>query len=389
MTIATSATRWRCTASTAITEAKGALPACSPLARALLLGGLLRANSRAFYLSLRVLPRSLRAPVGLAYLLARAADTLSDAGGLPREERLKLLRAFRGQLADRAPDPETLRALAAAGTGWKPAEDELLRALPEAFALLRALPPSDAERIRAVLLALTQGMEAELLTFVSPPGTVTALPDAAALDRCTYLAAGCVGEFWTAMLRAHCPAVRHWETARFSELGLRFGKALQLVNLTRDAARDLRLGRCYLPRDELARAGLRPEELLAPTPETRTKLRPVLAERLRTALEHFTAAEQYLLAIPRRAVRLRLAAFWPLLMGLATLSLLGESPDFLDAARPVKVKRGWVRRMMLSSCFAAPSNWLLKSWIGSWRRRAVRASEALAARQDARSEKSR
>ena len=43
-----------------------------------LLGPLLRRVSRSFYLTLRVLPATLRTPIGLAYLLARAADTLAD-----------------------------------------------------------------------------------------------------------------------------------------------------------------------------------------------------------------------------------------------------------------------------------------------------------------------
>ena len=41
-----------------------------------LLGDLLRQVSRSFYLSLAILPRPLREPLGLAYLLARAADKM-------------------------------------------------------------------------------------------------------------------------------------------------------------------------------------------------------------------------------------------------------------------------------------------------------------------------
>ena len=42
-----------------------------------LLTGLLPQVSRSFYLTIRVLPYDLRRPVGLAYLLARAADTIA------------------------------------------------------------------------------------------------------------------------------------------------------------------------------------------------------------------------------------------------------------------------------------------------------------------------
>jgi len=79
-----------------------------------------------------------------------------------------------------------------------------------------------------------------------------------ALDRYIYLVAGCVGEFWTRITVAHTPALRGWDVAEMSACGVRFGKALQLTNVLRDCPRDLRIGRCYFPRDLLAQAGLRP-----------------------------------------------------------------------------------------------------------------------------------
>jgi len=60
-----------------------------------LLGPLLRQVSRSFYLSLAVLPRSLREPIGLAYLLARAADTVADTRLIPRDDRLGHLETLR------------------------------------------------------------------------------------------------------------------------------------------------------------------------------------------------------------------------------------------------------------------------------------------------------
>jgi len=39
---------------------------------------LLKATSRSFYLTLRVLPAAVRSQIGLAYLLARTTDTIAD-----------------------------------------------------------------------------------------------------------------------------------------------------------------------------------------------------------------------------------------------------------------------------------------------------------------------
>src|SRR5437660_10100423 len=55
---------------------------------------ILRSVSRSFYLSIRLLPAQLREPIALAYLLARATDSVADTAGisgLVRIEALKML----------------------------------------------------------------------------------------------------------------------------------------------------------------------------------------------------------------------------------------------------------------------------------------------------------
>src|SRR5882757_797380 len=67
-------------------------------------GPLLASVSRSFYLSIRLLPRKLRAPVGLAYLLARASDTIADSVDAPEEARLHHLAAFSRMVRTGRPD---------------------------------------------------------------------------------------------------------------------------------------------------------------------------------------------------------------------------------------------------------------------------------------------
>ena len=126
------------------------------------------------------------------------------------------------------------------------------------------------------------------------------------------------------------------------------------------------LFRSYLPAGELEAAGLSPEDLLDPSNEARA--REVLIPWVQTALSYFQAAEEYLLAIPRRSVRLRLACLWPLLLGLATLARLARSGKWLDSESTVKVSRRWVYRMMLMSLPAVCSKTLLRRWVRSLRR---------------------
>jgi farnesyl-diphosphate farnesyltransferase len=134
-------------------------------------------------------------------------------------------------------------------------------------------------------------------------------------------------------------------------LGVRFGQGLQLTNVLRDVPRDLRHGRCYLPRQDLARLGLEPGDLLDPA--AGAAARPLLVELLHAALDHYEAGWQYTFAIPRAETRMRLACAWPLLIGLSTLDLLARAPSWLDPAVTLKVPRAGVYGLMARSLATA------------------------------------
>ena len=340
-----------------------------------LLGEILKGVSRSFYLTIRVLPAGMRRPVAVAYLLARAADTIADTRALLPSQRLDRLLAFRAQLREPA-SGEAINGILAGirhrGEGASPAETALLSGLVQVFTLLEGLPDDDREKVQGVVETLTRGMELDLATFpAEDAGSIAALKTPEELDCYTYLVAGCVGEFWTSVAMAHEPRLAAWHPGEMSASGVRFGKALQLTNVLRDVPRDLRTGRCYLPERDLGRIGLAPNDLLDPANAVRT--RAVLAPWIGVALEHFEAAESYLLAAPRRCLRLRLAALWPILLGLATLEKLARNDAWLDPARPSRVRRRWVYGMMARSLLAAPSDTLLRFWIRGLRRKVERA----------------
>ena len=62
------------------------------------LQSLLRDTSRSFYLTMRILPGAVRPQIGLAYLLARATDTIADTGLVPPEARLRALAELRDRI---------------------------------------------------------------------------------------------------------------------------------------------------------------------------------------------------------------------------------------------------------------------------------------------------
>ena len=350
-------------------KTEGASPTLRGVGPDLLMTDVLRGVSRSFYLTLRVLPRSLQEPVGLAYLLARAGDTIADTRLLPPHERLQRLLTFRRQV-EGPTSPDAIRDLGLGLADMQSVSYErtLLASLPEVFDMLEASPESDRTSVRSVVVTLTRGMEIDLTTFPSEDsGTVTAFKHQSELDHYVYYVAGCVGEFWTAITMAHITPLKRWDAERMSRIGVGFGKALQLTNVLRDLPKDLRIGRCYLPETELDQLGLNPETLL--NPSVGGKARPALVGNIETALTHYRAAEEYLRAIPRRCLRLRLAVVWPILIGLGTLAQLARNEDWLDPAKPSKVSRRWVYRMMVLSLPCASSDALLSGWIARLVRR--------------------
>lgn len=322
-----------------------------------LLSSLLKDVSRSFYLTLRVLPGSIRKPIGLAYLLARTTDTIADTELVAPEQRLEALRAMRERIQGQGQEAARLDFGALARRQGSPAEAILLERCEQSLALLHRLPPADRQLVREVLNTITSGQELDLRRFAGASADVlVALRTDDELDDYTYRVAGCVGEFWTRMCRAHVFPRAALDDGFLLANGARFGRGLQLVNILRDVAADLRHGRCYLPAEKLAAAGLKPADLLLPANEPR--FRALYHAYLDRAEDHLRAGAAYTNALPRRSARVRLASAWPILIGWETLARL-RAGNALAPARRIKVSRRQVRRFILRSV-------LLYPWPGAW-----------------------
>jgi farnesyl-diphosphate farnesyltransferase len=274
---------------------------------------------------------------------------------VPRERRLLLLAQFRNRIlrkTDRALDLANL-----AGVQTSASERVLLGRIEEALTVLSRLTPPDQERIREVLGIIISGQALDVERFADADSShVAALESHEQLDDYTYRVAGCVGEFWTKMCRAHLFPEAPLDDGTLLANGVRFGKGLQLVNVLRDLSKDLRLGRCYLPASRLAKAGLSPSDLLDPAAESR--FRGVYDKYLEIAGEHLLAGWSYTNQLPFRCVRIRLACAWPILIGKETLAKLQRSA-VLDPAYRIRITRREVRRIIFRSvlCYAWPSRW--------------------------------
>jgi len=283
----------------------------------------------------------LREPIALAYLLARTTDTVADTAqisGSVRMETLKLLSNGIQGTASRDVVAEVMASFVSLQENAR--ERRLLESLRDYLTCLEGMEHANRNDIRIVLEKITRGQMLDLERFDNSQ-EVRALGTAEDLDEYTYLVAGCVGEFWTQLCFRHVRQFSSRSKDEMLALGKRYGMALQLINVLRDAGSDLRAGRCYFPEHELSAAHLSPSQILSEP----KRFQPIYRTWLEKAKKGLVSGMEYSRAIKDR--RVRAATVLPALIGARTLSLLEVSgPAALQ--RTVKVPRREVRAMILS-----------------------------------------
>jgi farnesyl-diphosphate farnesyltransferase len=287
---------------------------------------LVREVSRSFAISLRLLPGPMRGPVSLAYLMARASDTIADTAEVSPDERMQWLDGF-------------IAEIHGGGAAWRSdlrrfsekqshaGERRLMERLDECFVALDDLSGDQQMIVREVIGIITGGQRLDVERFAKGPAI---LPDAASLEDYCWRVAGCVGAFWTKIgFETLGERFSTGDPAVLESRGIAYGKGLQLVNILRDLPGDLKNGRCYLPvRDDQDH-----DELIGEAEKWRQTSRGWLEEGKRYSKE-------------LRIRRLRAASVLPALLGEKTLDLL-DAADWAMLEKGVKVTRGCVRRSML------------------------------------------
>ena len=197
-------------------------------------GRITRREAKNFAFGIMVLPRAKRHAITAIYAFARSVDDIAD-GELPDEEKRARLEELRAALAEEDPSEPVFVAL---------------RDARERFGI-------PDEPLEALIDGGVQDLE---------QSTYRDFDD---LKGYCEKVAGAVG-------LACVPVYGSSDTEHAMTLGI----ALQLINIIRDVDEDRRLGRVYLPQDELAAFEV---EELAPSPQFR-ELMAFEAERARAVL---------------------------------------------------------------------------------------------------------
>lgn len=291
--------------------------------------------SRTFAINIRLLRGPLGDAVRIGYLLCRGADALEDSWpGAPEEIRARFARYLAAVRGDATAAAELAAGARARAEG---SSDLLLLAdLPRVLRVHAALDERTRRIVADGVRVMAEGMSRYAARAAGRAAGAPYLDSEAELHDYCYVVAGCVGEMLTHLFAAlAAPATPELEPRRM-RLAPVVGEALQLTNILLDWPSDVRRGRCHVPADWLAEAGLSPADLVgAPRPGV-----PAIARRLeglaRTALAR---VPDYLALIPRRHRRYRLFCLWPALWASASLDHARRDPEFPWGARRPRLPR--------------------------------------------------
>jgi len=216
-----------------------------PVKTPALMDRLLERSSRTFALTIPLLPEPTRCEVTVAYLLFRVADTLEDATRWSRDGKLAELGRFAELL--QSPSSDAAERLAEDWRREPPCEHagyrELLSELPAVMATAATLSGGARKAIVVHTLRTIDGMASFVRRECSGVLRLDSVED---LQDYCYAVAGIVGEMLTELFVLDRPALRTVAPALRRDAP-KFGEALQLVNILKDAASDSSLGRRYLP----------------------------------------------------------------------------------------------------------------------------------------------
>ena len=233
-----------------------------------------RASGSNFYLAMRILPKAQREAMYEIYSFCRLVDDIAD-GDAPRPERTVALEQWR-------------RDIDALYAGNPPDHLQRLTLAVHQFVMRKE-----------DFLAVIDGMEMDAREDIRAP-------DFATLDLYCDRVASAVGRLSVRVFGTPGEAGR--------QLAHHLGRALQLTNILRDIDEDAGIGRLYLPREALSRAGI--ESTDPKTVAAHPNLGAACNVVIERAREHFRQAEAIMASCPRRTVRA------PRIMGLAYARIL-------------------------------------------------------------------
>ncbi|MFT5465421.1 MAG: farnesyl-diphosphate farnesyltransferase [Verrucomicrobiales bacterium] len=211
---------------------------------------------------MKLLPKGVRAPISLGYLLARASDTIADTRGPSSTVRKSLLVRYRGLIHVEKPSETEVELLAneirqeILPKVHHDGEQALLGQIEACFGWLRKFSGPDRSALHKVLDLIVKAQINDVEVFGAANRlNLQFLQNEADLVRYADMVAGSVGIFWTEICAARDANFADMTVDAMRSRGERYGRGLQILNIVQDLGDDLKAGRCYLPHEQLLEGG--------------------------------------------------------------------------------------------------------------------------------------
>lgn len=306
---------------------------------------ILKHVSRTLYLSVKILPEPVKSSMGMGYLLCRVMDTVADSPAIDAQEKLRLLSLMRGLHKPGNSEAAALSARELVAGAQTQGEKDLLLKFGKILAVYAKFPEGERKIFSELLDAVASGMETDVKTF--PGGAPAALGTAQDLERYCALIGGAPGIFWARLyreaIRRSTRATANFPSERDAEM---IGSALQMTNILKDLAADLRIGRCYIPQSDLDLSNLKPADLLDPA--NMPRLWETSTRWINWAVDRLDQSEAFLTLIPKTELALRAAVIWPVYWAMDTLEEVAHS-NLLDPADRPRINRNRIYSTIAST----------------------------------------
>ncbi|MBQ8708464.1 MAG: squalene/phytoene synthase family protein [Succinivibrionaceae bacterium] len=311
--------------------------------------------SRTFALTIPLLSMPLEDYVGLAYLMCRICDTIEDDPALSHEDKIKYMglyiKAVKGEIDVKDFTSELRPKLVGSNNTY---ELDLVAELPDVVERLNSFPANISASIVTCLTIMSAGMSRQQANDV-----ITTQQD---LDGYCYSVAGVVGEMLAVLFMSQCPSVTR-NRERFMKLSVCFGEGLQMTNILKDIWDDASRGVCWLPLN--IQNHNNPEEvksyLTSMDREAKIKF---LREKVSVTFGHLLHGVDFLLSLPRTALRIRAFCFVCSAMAFLSMRNIYNNPLFADA-KEVKITREDVASVLRRAKYICFSNTLLRNYFKS------------------------
>ncbi|MCG2725096.1 MAG: squalene/phytoene synthase family protein [Elusimicrobia bacterium] len=310
---------------------------------------ILKDVSRSLYLSINIFPYPIKSVMGIGYILCRAADTIVDCPDIHNDLKYKTVKLFHNIESAEVRNELSGVMKDSAAKIKNPKEKSLMNGMAEIFDFYAALPKIYRDLVTEIVDGIAHGMEIDILSFpFKDKKSVFALQTEAELEKyCAYIG-GVPGIFWAKLYGLALREKNTNMTESFVQTkdAKSIGEGLQITNILKDMAHDLRMGRCYIPQEDLKSVNLSPQLLLEPI--NKQRLEPIIFKWIGWAINKLDVSEKFLASIPKMEFSMRAAMVWPVFWAMDTLSEIvkGNPLDLLSAP---KIKRSKIYSAIMAT----------------------------------------